>query len=649
VAFERRSLPPLGEAKPPEGPATIVESNEHPVGSVGRTLAFLIDDLGIQPLVMTQVSKALSRWLEKGADPRDEVTLTTTSGDGWWSATVGKGRGDLESVLTRLKGKKKVASTFESMTDYEAYSIDTYGSPSGGGDSVLDRVVNRWLLTRACVSSYSPDAGTATCRGLVRARAQEQYGAATRRAAALLGGVERLSLGLAGSRGRKSIIVLSEGLLRDLQQSAFDSAADASRRGNTAVSFVDARGLVGMWFYGADQPTQAVPPSTEVGVMTMETAIFETAGGESLADATGGTIVRGTNDLAGAVERLADESSSYYLLGYQSDEPLDGRWHKLTVKVSRPGVTVRARRGYFATAAAPPMEANRSFATEKDRKKHRKGVPAVPVRPLDPALAVGGERDQIPLRIAPYVMETNPSGTTRLLVAVEVETDALTFNGRGSERTAQLDVTVLGVSRDHPTTSSTDSHVKLGVDADTLGGSWMFSRELHLPPGPAQVRVLVRDTTSGRSGLVAERVVIPGTGAPYISTPILTDRLMRVRGMARMVPAAHRTFRDHGTLYCVYEVYVAPAAKELKTIGQVAAGYTLATADGRVVDSSPPTPIAIALGGHFARTLAFPLDRLAPGWYILALQVEDVTRDLRLQTHAAFQVETADRQRSQRQ
>ena len=51
--------------------------------------------------------------------------------------------------------------------------------------------------------------------------------------------------------------------------------------------------------------------------------------------------------------RLMTDIGSYYLLGYVStNTKLDGRYRRLTVRVMRPGVTVRARPGYLAPSAS---------------------------------------------------------------------------------------------------------------------------------------------------------------------------------------------------------------------------------------------------------------------------------------------------------
>jgi VWFA-related protein len=69
----------------------------------------------------------------------------------------------------------------------------------------------------------------------------------------------------------------------------------------------------------------------------------------TLANNTDGKAVASTNDLVGALRKVVDDLSAYYLLGYQSTNPAaDGRWRRIDVKVKQPNVDVSARRGYLA-------------------------------------------------------------------------------------------------------------------------------------------------------------------------------------------------------------------------------------------------------------------------------------------------------------
>src|SRR5687767_9275254 len=72
----------------------------------------------------------------------------------------------------------------------------------------------------------------------------------------------------------------------------------------------------------------------------------------ALAIDTDGEALVNTNNLEGGLKRIADDLSSYYLFGYYStNSKLDGRFRSITVRVKRPGVRVRARRGYRGRTA----------------------------------------------------------------------------------------------------------------------------------------------------------------------------------------------------------------------------------------------------------------------------------------------------------
>ncbi len=76
-----------------------------------------------------------------------------------------------------------------------------------------------------------------------------------------------------------------------------------------------------------------------------------------LAESTDGLAIVGSNDIAKGFKRITDDLSSYYLLGYYSTGKLDGKFHSIKVNVKRPGVSVRARRGYLAPSLAEATRA----------------------------------------------------------------------------------------------------------------------------------------------------------------------------------------------------------------------------------------------------------------------------------------------------
>jgi VWFA-related protein len=107
------------------------------------------------------------------------------------------------------------------------------------------------------------------------------------------------------------------------------------------------------------RPPPMVPPSVDRAMLTSRLTTLRT-----LAENTDGIAIVDTNDLTKGFRRVVDDLSSYYLLGYYSSGKLDGRFHPITVRVKRPGVQVRARRGYLAATAAE-MTAARPAAPPK--------------------------------------------------------------------------------------------------------------------------------------------------------------------------------------------------------------------------------------------------------------------------------------------
>src|SRR6185436_13573903 len=97
------------------------------------------------------------------------------------------------------------------------------------------------------------------------------------------------------------------------------------------------------------QPTaeeSGTPSMAERSQMQMEQTVFAAEGSVALAEDTGGFAVSNTNDLGAGALRVADESRTYYLLGYAPPEGRGSRdWRKVKVEIKRPGLKVRARKG----------------------------------------------------------------------------------------------------------------------------------------------------------------------------------------------------------------------------------------------------------------------------------------------------------------
>jgi VWFA-related protein len=171
----------------------------------------------------------------------------------------------------------------------------------------------------------------------------------------------------------------------------FRDLLDAANRNNASFYPIDPRGLA---VFDFPMGPSSKEPSISANMASLKNRIEVL---RTMADATDGLAVMNTNNLDGVMKRIADDLTSYYLLGYYStNSKLDGGYRRISVRVKKPGVDVRARRGYRAAtaaelsksspaAAAPVPEsvktANAALLTlSRIRPDQRFSVHAIPVR-----------------------------------------------------------------------------------------------------------------------------------------------------------------------------------------------------------------------------------------------------------------------------
>ena len=119
-------------------------------------------------------------------------------------------------------------------------------------------------------------------------------------------------------------------------------SAERANRVNVSFYPVGAQGLEA--FDSDIGPERPAPPQLDAANLRNRQN-----GLRLLADMTDGVAIVNTNNVAPLLRRVVDDLSAYYLLSYSStNAKLDGKFRSISVKVSRPGVQTRARRGYLA-------------------------------------------------------------------------------------------------------------------------------------------------------------------------------------------------------------------------------------------------------------------------------------------------------------
>ena len=158
--------------------------------------------------------------------------------------------------------------------------------------------------------------------------------------------LQRVARGLSKMPGRKTVVFLSEGFYVEESRSQLQTIAAEAARGGTTIYSIDGRGMI-----STGVTTDAVSRSRGRSIA------FDTGedGPNILTAGTGGFMVRRIDDMSRAFGLIVRDTSTYYIVGYQPENPkMDGKYRKIEVK-TREGHTVRARKGY-AALELPPQE-----------------------------------------------------------------------------------------------------------------------------------------------------------------------------------------------------------------------------------------------------------------------------------------------------
>ncbi len=308
----------------------------------------------------------------------------------------------------------------------------------------------------------------------------------------------------------------------------------------------------------------------------------------TMAAATDGLAVMGSNDLDAGLRRIVDDLSSYYLLGYYSTGKLDGKFHEIRVRARRPGVQVRARRGYLAATAA---EVARAVAVARPDAS-APGAATTNAAAVAAAVgALGGVARDVPLRLAAAGGWTTPSAGTIWIVG---DLDA------ASARMG-ADVDVMLASPGGDTVATAREQLAPGVRGFKIG----LSKPGALTSGEYIARVRVRPAEPDRAALTETiRIAFP-------PSPVALDPLVFRRGPAtanRETVTADRRFRRNERLRVEY---LDPEVK---------------TASARLLDRTGkdiPVPVTATVrtdaDGSRWRIAELTLAPLAPGDYVLEL------------------------------
>lgn len=337
---------------------------------------------------------------------------------------------------------------------------------------------------------------------------------------------------------------------------------DLANRNNVAIYAVDPRGLAASEFDISDN----IGGQIDRGYLNASTDTLR-----RLAEESDGQAIVNRNGLTMAMKQIVRDSSMYYLLGYNSTftEP-DGKFHEIRVRVKRPGVRVRARRGYWAMTAA---DAARAEAIANPKPGPSKAVEAALAAISQPSRArvirtwIGTERGAEGKTRVAFVWEAAPrvpgdasrSGPPARVSVTAVAPDGSPyFRGRVPDQAAS------------PSRASFDvapGKMQLRLSVENADGQVLDSeiREITVPDFTGQIVIGTPEVFRARTvrelqQLKADPRALPLVGREFTRTERLLIRLAAY-GPAGTTPNLTARLLNRGG-QAMSELPVAPSAAE---------------------------------------------------------------------------------------
>ena len=553
-----------------------------------RTVALVVDDLGLSFESMVHVRHELKKFIAEELQPDDLVAIMRTSGELGALQQFTNDRRLLDRAVGRLRWN---------ICSRTGVSVIPRHDPEAAPHE------ESWV---ACGGSYYK-----TLKSL-------QF---------ILDAMGQLP-------GRKSMVLLSDSLPTESQDVkledealntfpnttsftwALERIAEKAIRASVVIYSVDTQGLQYTGITAADNPRMS-----SSGTMTETTDIMRRRsgllrarreGGELIARQTGGFQVRNKNSFD--LPRILEDQSGYYLLGYRpTSETFNRRFHHIKAKVKRSGMTLRTRYGFFGVSeeeiASNPTQLLNPTSTNLAL------ISPFGAQDIEVSLVSFFTNDKVTGSMIRSFVYIDPKGLTFETVEgmrkVSFELHGVIFGDNGTIVESHKGGATLTLNeRDY-------EHVIRNGMATTVD---MAVKR----PGSYQVRIAARDRSSSKIGSAGQFVEVPDLNKKRLAVSGIVLGTMAGSSASDVVkiidrPGA-RTFDLNTDLHFAFVTYNATSTSNLVMQAKL-------FRDEKVVYSGPETPINVGNQTDPSRLLVNGSLRLSPdlelGNYYLQVVITD--------------------------
>ena len=597
-----------------------------------RTIAVVVDDLGISLESIRTVKQQLKKFVDEQIQPQDLVAIIRTGGE----------VGALQQFTTDRRLLHRAIETL------------------------------RWNLCSRVGYSAIPAAPNMTMPNETLSSGQNAVGlCADVQGGPLKGTVRALRFILDGMRalpGRKAMVLLSDSLPLDLPNldslergpiKAVNPIADnpdedvvrsegetyfgnegmlrkiteLANRSSVVIYSVDTRGAKPIGLTATDNLSPSGPGRKAAGTELLNRAAVkalndraalmqDARGGMSLLSRqTGGIMITNSNDLG--LRRVLDDQNGYYVLGYRpSNETFNRAFHRIKVRVSRSGLTLRTRDGFFGLTDKDVAKVN---ATARDQ--------------MGEALMSPFAADQIEVHMTSVFANAKSTGSFIRSMVYLNPGDLKFATETDGRRSAKLHIWSILFDVDGRVVQQVeeDRTMKLSPKDYERATHEGIVYQLDVPAkkaGAYQLRVAVRDAGSAKLGRAAQLVEVPelvtnkiALSGITLSTEGETPTSVSPTPQSEESTIANlalRRFRSSSNLFYSYVVYVG-RAKKSTDLPLLLAEVKLFR-DGAVVYGGGEKGIDTSGQDDLERITTaggLRLNSLAPGTYVLQVTVKD--------------------------
>jgi hypothetical protein len=390
--------------------------------------------------------------------------------------------------------------------------------------------------------------------------------------------------------------------------------SETAIRSSVVIYAVDTQGLQYNGITAADavfeRMPQTIPRLNGLVLDRSRTLLMNREGSERLAKQTGGFLVRNSNDFG--LDRIVEDQSGYYLLGYRpTEETFNRQFHQIKAKVKRSGMTIRTRFGFYGVSEE---EANRGRSQAQDN--------------MTLALISPFAAQDLEVEVNSFFANSKTEGSIiRSFIYLNPANLSFVPNNGRHETALEMHGVIFGDNGTVVEKVKHDIVLSLGENEyqqamrDGLPDAVRLRFDMPAKkPGSYQVRIAVRDRTAAKIGSAGQFIEVPDLNNNHLA---LSGIVLRDSGAAAtpakiMATPPSRRFPVNSDLYFSVLVYNATPNLVLRT---------KLFRDGKVVKADAETTIDVTNKDNIGQSLITNVMRLTPdlepGGYYLQVVITD--------------------------